>query len=874
MKKFLRSRDGTSKGAALIIVLAFVVLVTVLSLTYFSRTTTDRQLAQSSYNDTASDLLARSALDITVSDLKQEIVDNPTVTAANIQPARYPAGIPNDNPNLIRYSSRNAAASRASTVSSTAPSANGRSISLARWNSHYLIPPANATGSDSTPVAGFTAPDWVLVTSQGPNTAPPPNAVIGRYGFAVYDEGGLIDVNIGGFPTYASLSPTRPTRKWRPRYPSEESEIILVSGPPPCQKPKFTPNHFNNSIDSGAPFSLTLNTSGTMPQTFDASFLPHGLSLNPSTGTISGTPTSPGAFTITLTATNECGNDTATWNLTIEGRIAPDSTPWPANLARKGTVAFADLTTLPSTPTAITPTTPVSFMEGFPSTTQIGKIMGWRNYATTRQTGASFNNPSFPLGSADSFAENFLGAAYPLATSFTTVSTAVRNNRTDQAAMSRQELIKLQRTIGFSQSLLQYLGTFSRELNRPAPDWPQVDGHYLTERFDMTNLQVVIPGYRVHRGNGKGHQYGLNKKSQLGRLFGLIWKEGTWVPGTRFTDPNYYGHWEYNLPGHNINDLPANPDFFQIINYAMNRVNGGASNPQKTFQVGAALIDQYDVDDLYDADPNLPNNSPGNTITIIDTVGNGNPADFVYGIEGMSYDDPVQNSARPPLAPFPPPALANYVLLNRRFENVGEFAYTYNPASTLASKTLDFFTAASTDKPMLDFFTYNTASPRAGMVNLNTRNGVVLASIIKGALLNDPGAENTPTALVSQTDALTAAQAIVQETTSTVAGHGPALTRADVARLAAVAVAAVPNLATSDETKNTIARALADTGQARTWNLMIDVIAQTGQYTPGTPDLTDPAKFIVQGEKRYWLHIAVDRDNGSVLGTQLEEVVE
>ena len=93
---------------------------------------------------------------------------------------------------------------------------------------------------------------------------------------------------------------------------------------------------------------------------------------------------------------------------------------------------------------------------------------------------------------------------------------------------------------------------------------------------------------------------------------------------------------------------------------------------------------------------------------------------------------------------------------------------------------------------MLDFFTYNTASPRAGIVNLNTRNGPVLASIINGALLNDPGAENTPTALVSRTDALTAAQAIVQETTSTTAGRGPALNRADVARLAAAAAAAVP----------------------------------------------------------------------------------
>src|SRR5882757_3747478 len=140
MKKFLQSRDAASKGAALIIVLAFVVLVTSLAVAYFSRATTDRQLAQSSYNDTSAVLLARSALDITVSDLKQEIATanaSGPPTQANIQPARYPAGIPADNPNLIRYSSRNAAASKASSVISTAPSGNGRSITLPRWNSHY-----------------------------------------------------------------------------------------------------------------------------------------------------------------------------------------------------------------------------------------------------------------------------------------------------------------------------------------------------------------------------------------------------------------------------------------------------------------------------------------------------------------------------------------------------------------------------------------------------------------------------------------------------------------------------------------------------------------------------------------------------------------
>jgi len=52
---------------------------------------------------------------------------------------------------------------------------------------------------------------------------------------------------------------------------------------------------------------------------------------------------------------------------------------------------------------------------------------------------------------------------------------------------------------------------------------------------------------------------------------------------------------------------------------------------------------------------------------------------------------------------------------------------------------------------------------------------------------------------------------------------------------------------------------------------MIDVIAQTGHYGPNAQNLT---AFIPEGEKRYWLHVALDRDSGTVLGTQLEEVVE
>ena len=52
-------------------------------------------------------------------------------------------------------------------------------------------------------------------------------------------------------------------------------------------------------------------------------------------------------------------------------------------------------------------------------------------------------------------------------------------------------------------------------------------------------------------------------------------------------------------------------------------------------------------------------------------------------------------------------------------------------------------------------------------------------------------------------------------------------------------------------------RALAELGQTRTWNLLIDVIAQIGHYGPNAQGLTD---FIPEGEKRYWLHVALGRD--------------
>ena len=66
-------------------------------------------------------------------------------------------------------------------------------------------------------------------------------------------------------------------------------------------------------------------------------------------------------------------------------------------------------------------------------------------------------------------------------------------------------------------------------------------------------------------------------------------------------------------------------------------------------------------------------------------------------------------------------------------------------------------------------------------------------------------------------------------------------------------------------------RALAAVGQTRVWNLMIDVVAQTGRFPQNPGGLSS---FIVQGERRYWVHIAIDRFTGQVIDKQVEVVKE
>ncbi|MEI6338539.1 MAG: hypothetical protein WCQ57_08160 [Verrucomicrobiota bacterium] len=212
------------------------------------------------------------------------------------------------------------------------------------------------------------------------------------------------------------------------------------------------------------------------------------------------------------------------------------------------------------------------------------------------------------------------------------------------------------------------------------------------------------------------------------------------------------------------------------------------------------------------------------------------------------------------------------IILNRPFRSVGELGYVYRDQPF---KTLDFSSDKSADAGLLDLFSIRDEPLIvAGRVNPNTATVPVLQAIIAGSIESDTAS----TVLLASTEAAAAAQAITGDITT----NGPLTNPAElVNRISPTVYTALSSIAANNTATNkpianktygeSTLRALSSVTNTRTWNLMIDVIAQSGQFTPNAKTLDD---FVVQGERRYWLHIAIDRFTGKVVDQQLESVYE
>jgi hypothetical protein len=360
--------------------------------------------------------------------------------------------------------------------------------------------------------------------------------------------------------------------------------------------------------------------------------------------------------------------------------------------------------------------------------------------------------------------------------------------------------------------------------------------------------------------------------ADIQKYFGLKWAAGTAGNIGPPLTPAVPGHWQYVGKSGSIlqSSIPAfttDPEFFQILNYAVYKTNSNdSSHIATTLALGATIIDQYDEDSSSDA-------TTGTTSTMIEYAG----GNWTVGMENV---DPARPSPSPQPSPFPPPAgmaptprpfIANYTMLNRPFRNAGELGYAMRPEVSPAPKTLDFSTSTSPDAAIVDLFTYNTAIVRAGTVSLNTANPAVIAAILRSATTSEDGSSSP----VTFAQANNAAARPTPSATSGVIGHPvlgtsalAASGKSDIPRLVQAAGNSIGSL---EEQKETIARALCETTQTRTWGLFIDMIAQSGRYPPGAAQLAD---FSVEGEKRYWLHVAIDRYTGQVIDQQLELVEE
>jgi hypothetical protein len=373
------------RGVALVIVLAFLVLLSGLVVAFFSRAISERQVADSSANQMRSELFADGAVATIVGDLKQEIAAGSRVPATpspapntdlfypKTSRTAVPAAVGRPTsatalPNLVKRSANKQpffsgddydttnypASNRAANVSTTTLSQNFRSWSTARWNKALLLPKQDPTSdTDFTPVTGdngYTAPDWILVARDGSNPttwntalakAAGNSFVVGRYAYNIYDEGGLLDMNVAGFPTGVTA----------------------------------------------------------------------------------------------------------------------------AQAGGKSALAFADLTQLKDKDGA-----------SLFTQAQIDAFIAWRNYATT-QAPADFPTPAFTAASG----LNYFKAITANSKGFlTTGNTALYNDQSDRMLASRQHLMKLllsgiasqdpadRKERANLQNALQYLGTFSRDLNQPS----------------------------------------------------------------------------------------------------------------------------------------------------------------------------------------------------------------------------------------------------------------------------------------------------------------------------------------------------------------------------------------------------------------------
>ena len=307
---------------------------------------------------------------------------------------------------------------------------------------------------------------------------------------------------------------------------------------------------------------------------------------------------------------------------------------------------------------------------------------------------------------------------------------------------------------------------------------------------------------------------------------------------------------------------------FNIYNYNSTYLYPGSW--EQNFPQVSVSTPYPGTNDSYYVDPDGVNR-PGDgylrfLTTTIPTTGDGGAQ-----LPGAYTTNDINND---PTGPNTPLVGRRPLILNRPFLSVGELGYVKRD---LPFKTLDFFSPFSGDAALLDLFSI-TDEPKisAGQVNFYNAPPEVLAAVVEGT-----GKEVLDSNYIATNlEPLNVGQDIQSTLNPQGTNSIPLLNRADlVTRLGGGQYSIAAGMKTTGYPADnvdkayveSVVRALSDVSNTRTWNLFIDIIAQSGQMSPTAQTLND---FVVQGEKRYWVHIAIDRYTGKIIDSQVEPVYQ
>ncbi len=225
----------------------------------------------------------------------------------------------------------------------------------------------------------------------------------------------------------------------------------------------------------------------------------------------------------------------------------------------------------------------------------------------------------------------------------------------------------------------------------------------------------------------------------------------------------------------------------------------------------------------------------------------------------------VPEDAHPalPVASFAKAAESRPVFLNRPFRSVAELGAVFRD---IPWKSLDLFSPDSPDRRLLDVFSVEDRATVTGKINPNLATEETLKALLRGASL-DPSSAGASSVANSDADAVASIFSTLDPASN------PVLSSANMtARLSTNSVSKPDGGFSPYKTRaENFIRALSSTTDTRSWQLMLDVVAQSGRVTPQDGPLTS---FVVEGQKRFFVYLTLDRITGEIVDKHIEPVYE